>query len=71
MKILHGTLTETRYEYPLGEVGAPMRTVRERALARESVAYMADDLGVHRIENRGTDFAVSLHRKKSTTGLVK
>lgn len=27
------------------------------------VAYMADDLGLHRMSNKGSDFAVSLHCK--------
>jgi len=73
MKILRGDLTETRYEFPKGGGGggdddddeqpAPMRVISEKTYTQDSVAYMADELGVHRIWNKGSDFAVSLHRR--------
>ncbi|KAH8894120.1 cysteine dioxygenase [Thozetella sp. PMI_491] len=62
MKILKGNLTETRYAFP-GESGSggPMRVISEKTYKEDRVAYMADELGVHRVWNRGSDFAVSLH----------
>ncbi|KAH8681305.1 RmlC-like cupin domain-containing protein [Xylariales sp. PMI_506] len=61
MKILRGRLTETRYDFPEEGEQKPMcmksRTVHEE----NSVAYMADELGLHRVTNEGSDFAVSLH----------
>lgn len=63
MKILRGNLTETRYEFPDSKGGdEPMRVISERTHAENAVAYMADELGVHRVSNQGSDFAVSLHR---------
>ena len=62
MKILRGNLTETRYAFPeQGDEGKPMRVTGERVHKQNEVAYMADELGVHRVWNRGNDFAVSLH----------
>lgn len=63
MKILRGNLTETRYAFPdeAGEAEQPMRVTQEKVHRQNEVAYMADELGVHRVWNRGSDFAVSLH----------
>ncbi|KAK4159190.1 RmlC-like cupin domain-containing protein [Cladorrhinum sp. PSN259] len=61
MKILRGDLTETRYAFPESEEEAPMRVISEKTYKENQVAYMADELGVHRVWNRGSDFAVSLH----------
>ncbi|KAH8912149.1 cysteine dioxygenase type I [Coniochaeta sp. PMI_546] len=61
MKILRGDLTETRYEFPSGDEPAGMKIISEKTYTENSVAYMADELGVHRIWNKGSDFAVSLH----------
>lgn len=67
MKILRGTLTETRYDFPRrGPEGGPMPVISQKAYRTNEVAYMADELGLHRVWNRGTDFAVSLHRMSST-----
>lgn len=63
MKILQGNLTETRYEYPQAEEEGPMKVLQEKTYETNGVAYMADELGVHRIRNMGSDFAVSLHRQ--------
>ncbi|KAI8317202.1 Cysteine dioxygenase [Colletotrichum sp. SAR11_240] len=62
MKILKGNLTEIRYAFPEGEEEQPMKVMSERTHKENAVAYMADELGVHRVCNRGSDFAVSLHR---------
>ncbi|KAK0641647.1 RmlC-like cupin domain-containing protein [Cercophora newfieldiana] len=62
MKILRGNLTETRYDFPReGEEGQPMRVISENVYKENEVAYMADELGLHRVWNQGSDFAVSLH----------
>jgi hypothetical protein len=63
MKILRGTLTETRFDFPDSKKEQPMKVKSEKTLAENKVAYMADELGVHRVSNEGSDFAVSLHRK--------
>ncbi len=61
MKILKGNLTETRYAFPEGDEDKPMRVISERVHREDAVAYMADELGVHRVWNQGSDFAVSVH----------
>ncbi|KAI1817847.1 cysteine dioxygenase type I [Poronia punctata] len=61
MKILHGNLTETRYDFPDGDVEKPMQIKSERVYEENAVAYMADELGLHRMCNSGSDYAVSLH----------
>ena len=63
MKILCGDLTETRYEFPDPAREGPMKIKSECTHKENEVAYMADELGVHRVWNKGSDFAVSLHRK--------
>lgn len=64
MKILRGDLTETRYQFPSEEdKDKPMGVISERVHKENDVAYMSDDLGVHRMSNAGSDFAVSLHCK--------
>lgn len=73
MKILRGDLTETRYAFPNNdEPDRQMNVISEKTYRENQVTYMADDLGLHRVSNRGSDFAVSLHRKFSsgTTTLV-
>ncbi|KAF5026837.1 hypothetical protein F66182_1031 [Fusarium sp. NRRL 66182] len=62
MKILKGNLTETRYAFPReNEQEGPMTVISEKTYKENAVAYMADELGLHRVSNRGGDFAVSLH----------
>ncbi|SPO05926.1 related to cysteine dioxygenase type I [Cephalotrichum gorgonifer] len=62
MKILRGNLTEIRYDFPQeDDKDQPMRVISERVHKENEVAYMSDDLGVHRMRNTGSDFAVSLH----------
>lgn len=63
MKILRGTLTETRYDFPDGDNSKPMAIKSKAEHKENAVAYMADELGVHRVSNEGSDFAVSLHRR--------
>ena len=65
MKILYGQLTETRYEFPDIASSAGdhegMTMISEKLHFEDQVAYMNDDLGVHKMWNDGTDYAVSLH----------
>lgn len=61
MKILRGELTETRYDFPKPNIEQPMKVISEKTYKENAVAYMADELGVHRVWNKGSDFAVSLH----------
>ncbi|KHN98199.1 cysteine dioxygenase [Metarhizium album ARSEF 1941] len=62
MKILRGTLTETRYAFPEDDdEEGPMTVISEKTYKENGVTYMADELGLHRVANRGSDFAVSLH----------
>ncbi|KAK8118608.1 cysteine dioxygenase type I domain-containing protein [Apiospora kogelbergensis] len=57
MKILRGTLTETRYDFPDGDRNKPMEIKSISHHKENAVAYMADELGVHRVSNEGSDFA--------------
>ena len=72
MKILKGSLTETRYAAPTavqinGSEDQPMVKTGETTYSQNQVTYMADNLGVHRISNpHPTEYAVSLHRKRFT-----
>ncbi|KAI0132208.1 RmlC-like cupin domain-containing protein [Xylariales sp. AK1849] len=61
MKILRGSLTETRYDFPDSDESKPMNTKSRTVHGENAVAYMADELGLHRMANEGNDFAVSLH----------
>jgi cysteine dioxygenase len=69
MKVLRGSLIETRYATPTGQVGdekssQPLDVIKESMYTRDQVAYMSDDLGLHRISNPSHDeVAVSLHCK--------
>ncbi|KAL9603273.1 MAG: hypothetical protein Q9219_001295 [cf. Caloplaca sp. 3 TL-2023] len=63
MKILKGTLTETRYAWPNSTETAPMQATQRTNFTHDQVTYMADTLGLHKISNPDpNDFAVSLHR---------
>ncbi|EXF86342.1 cysteine dioxygenase [Colletotrichum fioriniae PJ7] len=72
MKILKGSLTETRYDFPqetnretnlvaLGDRNESMHMALESVYTENHVAYMSDDQGVHKMWNNSTEFAVSLH----------
>lgn len=61
MKILRGNLTETRFNFPEPGKTGPMEVISKRTYKENGVAYMADELGLHRVTNEGSDFAVSLH----------
>ncbi|RMZ69927.1 cysteine dioxygenase [Pyrenophora seminiperda CCB06] len=65
MKVLKGSLTETRFATPKIEdvlSHRPMTKLRETTYTENQVTYMADTLGVHRISNPDPkEYAVSLH----------
>ncbi|KAL9028478.1 MAG: hypothetical protein Q9180_007161 [Flavoplaca navasiana] len=63
MKMLKGSLTETRYAWPQSTgPGEAMRATSQTHLDRDQVIYMADDLGLHKISNPDPEeYAVSLH----------
>ncbi|KAG9191197.1 cysteine dioxygenase [Alternaria panax] len=65
MKVLKGSLTETRFATPTKddiENQRPMTKIHEINYKKNEVTYMADTLGVHCISNpHPTEYAVSLH----------
>lgn len=61
MKILRGNLTESRYEFPNADQAQPMQMVSERTFKENEVTYMADELGLHKMQNNDSDYAISLH----------
>lgn len=63
MKILRGNLTEIRYAFPRQGHSHPLDIISEKTYSENEVAYIADELGLHRMSNEGSDFAVSLHCK--------
>jgi cysteine dioxygenase len=63
MKVLKGTLKETRFDFPRSNATPPAIT-KETIFQEGQVTYMADELGLHKISNHDSiDVAVSLHRK--------
>ncbi|XP_076308914.1 cysteine dioxygenase type 1-like [Tachypleus tridentatus] len=61
MKVLSGSLTEVRFNWP-EEEGEEMIPTGETQLKCDDVAYINDSLGLHRVENRShSETAVSLH----------
>lgn len=61
MKILRGSLTETRYEFPNSDQSQPMEMIANQTYKENEVAYMSDDLGLHKMQNNNGDYAISLH----------
>jgi len=66
MKMLQGQLTEIRFEWPKEEEEPgtvnKMVELSRTTLETESVCYINDSLGLHRVENPShSDVAVSLH----------
>lgn len=61
VKMLSGTLMETRYEWPEKE-GEQLKVLSRTEYGTNGVSYMNDELGLHRMENPShSDGAVSLH----------
>jgi hypothetical protein len=75
MKILKGSLTETRYAWPtVAQNNAedhPLKTLSSKTYQENQVTYMSDKLGLHRISNPDPNgYAVSLHCKRSLLYLL-
>jgi cysteine dioxygenase len=63
MKVLKGTLKETRFDFPKNNT-TPLVIIKETVYRKDQVTYMADELGLHKISNPDPmNIAVSLHRK--------
>ena len=70
MKILQGSLTETRYAWPTVDLNNSedrhMQVISEKTYQADQVTYMSDKLGLHRISNPDQEnYAVSLHCKST------
>lgn len=66
MRVLKGTLKETRFDFPKNDA-TPPQVIKETLYHQGQVTYMADELGLHKISNPDeSEVAVSLHRKYST-----
>jgi cysteine dioxygenase len=62
MKVLKGTLKETRFGFPKNNATPPI-VIKETIYRENQVTYMADELGLHKISNPDSEnVAVSLHR---------
>lgn len=65
MKVLKGTLNETRFDFPRNNA-TPPDVIKETMYQEGQVTYMADELGLHKISNPDpVNVAVSLHRETS------
>ncbi|MBK7874850.1 MAG: cysteine dioxygenase family protein [Planctomycetes bacterium] len=60
MGILDGVVEETQFEFP-AETGGPLRERATRSFSRGKVAYIHDDIGLHRVRPGPGSFGVSLH----------
>jgi hypothetical protein len=69
MKILKGSLKETRYAWPTVDRNnaedRPLQVLSDKTYHQNQVTYMSDKLGLHRISNPDPNgYAVSLHRRQ-------
>jgi hypothetical protein len=61
MKVLRGTLRETRFSYP-DAPNSGLKVIKETTYKENEVTYMSDELGLHKISNQDEkQLAVSLH----------
>ena len=64
MKILKGSLEETRYTWPDQRNPSPPTATHAHVFRENEVSYMSDQLGLHTISNPDpSNVAVSLHRR--------
>lgn len=66
MRVLKGSLVETVYNWPESSdtQGVPLSVKKQTKYQEKEVAYISDQIGLHRISNPNTeDVAVSLHCK--------
>lgn len=69
MKVLKGTLKETRFDFPRNNA-MPPEIIKETTFQEGQVTYMADELGLHKISNPDpVNVAVSLHRRCLRLGI--
>lgn len=62
MKVLKGSLKETRYDWPAEGCTDPPTIKQETVFSENGVTYMSDQLGLHRISNPDPEnVAISLH----------
>lgn len=61
MAILDGTLEEVQFALPETGIAAPLRETARRTFARGKVAYVDDDIGLHRVRPAPGAAGVSLH----------
>ena len=71
VKMLKGALTEFKFDWPKsqpalitgGEFKPPIMMIEKgrKRLDKDSVSFMSDEIGLHRMENSGDSFSVSLH----------
>jgi cysteine dioxygenase len=65
MKILKGTLKETRFDFPKNNA-TPPAIIKETICQEGQVTYITDELGLYNIPNPDPmNVAVSLHRLSS------
>ena len=60
VKMLQGSLNETLYDWP-AEGQEKLNVTRDTVFHENQVSYMHDKLGLHRISNKGSETAISLH----------
>jgi len=61
MRIVSGTCLETRYAWPKNEE-EPLHQIAQTPLQAGSVAFISDDIGLHKVENAHENVgAISLH----------
>ncbi|XP_056141270.1 cysteine dioxygenase type 1 [Lampris incognitus] len=62
MKMLQGSLKETRFDWPKDDLRKEMVQRDVQILNNNQVAYISDEIGLHRVENNShVEGAVSLH----------
>lgn len=62
MAILDGTIEEVQFEFPApARAAGPLRETTRRTYARGKVAYVDDDIGLHRVAPAAGGSGVSLH----------
>ncbi|KAI9656489.1 MAG: hypothetical protein M1821_004696 [Bathelium mastoideum] len=62
MRILKGSIKETRYAWPDKNISGPLQVTQEETVSEGDVSYMSDQLGLHTIMNPDPlETAVSLH----------
>lgn len=61
MKVLRGTLEETRYGFPKN-AKTPPKAIKETFFQENQVTYISDEFGIHKVTNPDLEnIAVSLH----------